>query len=201
MAHSDPSQNIRNKPEFLTRLRDGDEAAFDLLATTYGAPLIGHASRVVGSVESAREVVQDVFLRLWHSREHIDPDWDISAYLYGMTRRLALNVLKSEKAASQREYMWVTESMDTAQSFQAEAEEEDEKARIRTSIWNAMLELSPRCREVFMLVWDRHLPYSVIAQQLGIAEPTVRRHMSRAVQHLADVLGVGTGKYSSDPVD
>lgn len=189
MSYPDPSKNLRGDSQFLARLRDGDESAFNLLVRTYGGSLIGHASRIVGSVDSAREVVQDVFLEVWRNREHVQSHWDISAYIYGLTRRRAMNVAAANKSTGQREYLWVTEM--TEGDVLTGSTVADEDACIRTMLWNALLELSPRCREIFMLVWDRQLSYSVIAQQLGISESTVRGHMSRAMQHLAEVLGPG----------
>lgn len=195
MAYSASSKNLRSDPQLIARLRDGDTNAFNLLVSMFGGVLIGHASRIVGSVDSAREVVQDVFLEVWRTHEHIEPHWDITAYLYGLTRRRAVDVARSEKATSQREYRWVTEVVESSSNEVSDVEED---ARIRASLWNALSELSPRCREVFMLVWDYHLPYAVIAQQLGIAEPTVRGHMSRAMQHLTDILGGETKEDSEE---
>lgn len=192
MTYLDTSKKLRSDSLFLACLRDGDEDAFNLLMNTYGGALIGHASRIVNSVDSAREVVQEVFLEVWRGREHIEPTWDIVAYLYGLTRRRSMDVARAESAARHREYKWVKEVLEPTWDEADDADEADGNARVRASLWNALTRLSPRCREVFMLVWDRQLSYLEIAQHLGISEPTVRGHMSRAVQHLASELGPGS---------
>ncbi len=191
MSNSNPDE-WRGDSALIARLRDGDESAFDLLVDSYAGGLIRHAARIIGSDDSAREVVQEVFLRLWRTRGEISPDWDVVAYLYGSTRRRAINFVQSEISASQREYRWIQElDHQPGQFTESEDELSSDREQQRAVVWNAARALSPRCREVFLLVWDRRLSYAEISALLGVAEPTVRRHMSRAIQHLAELLGSG----------
>ncbi len=186
MPHYDSQNDLRGDAAFMGRLRDGDDSAFDILVNTYAGPLIVHASRIIGSVDSAREAVQDVFLKLWNDRAQIEDKWDIGAYLYGLTRKRAIDVVRSDQASQRRQYLWLGEHhIDASLPTFPSDEPADKDAQIRARVWNALGELPPRCREVFMLVWDQQLSYAIIAQRLGIAEPTARRHMSRAIQHLS----------------
>ncbi|WP_428354946.1 RNA polymerase sigma factor [Methyloprofundus sp.] len=47
----------------------------------------------------------------------------------------------------------------------------------------AIAELPPKCRQVFILHKFRSYPYSIIMQELNIAESTVLKHMVKAMQH------------------
>lgn len=179
----------------LSRLRNGEDSAFEYILNTYGEALIAYATKIVGSEEPAREVVQDVLLELWRHRSDVQDNWDIAGYIYGLTRRRAIDIVRSNAAADRRQYEWLNENLGLESSISAYEEAAEIEATIRTRVWNALSELSPRCREVFLMVWDRRMTYAMISQTLGIAEPTVRRHMSRAVQHLSEIFATNSGRF------
>jgi RNA polymerase sigma-70 factor (ECF subfamily) len=64
---------------------------------------------------------------------------------------------------------------------------------LRVTVWRALSTAPPRCREVFWLVWGEQRSYTDVAHMLGIAVPTVRNQMSRALKRLSQTLGVGQG--------
>lgn len=176
--------------EVLVKLREGDGHAIDTLLNQHGDGLIRLASRIVGSPDLAQDVVQEVFLHLWNERLRVEPDWDIAAYLFGLTRNRAINLAKSQQSTTRREDRWSAQySIDSGYTQSLEDSTDDEESMIRAEIWDALMELSPRCRDVFMRVWDRQLPYADIARDLGLSEPTVRNYVSKAIKHLAIVLG------------
>ncbi len=194
MPHHSSSRYPDEEGSVLSRLRNGQNSAFDYVVNTYGEALIAYAAKIVGNAEAGREVVQDVLLELWHNRTQVQDNWDIASYLYGRTRRRAIDVFRSETAADIRQHEWLKESLELEPAITAQEETAEREATVRTHVWNALSELSPRCREVFMFVWDQRMSYAVIAQNLGIAESTVRRHMSRAVQHLSEVFSGDSGQ-------
>jgi RNA polymerase sigma-70 factor (ECF subfamily) len=188
MPEHDAARNLRGDAALLARLRGGDEFAFDTLVRTYAGPLIRHATWIVGSADTAQDVVQEVFLYLWRERSRIEASWDIAAYLYGMTRNRARDIMRSEQSAQVRESQWVREVKEDVGPDLVD-EVAMEAADMRKKVWDALAGVPPRCREIFMLVWDRQLPYREIAHMLGLAEPTIRSQVSRAVKRLVDVLG------------
>lgn len=195
---TDHSRKTRGDIDLPARIREGDEVAFDTLVRIYAAPLIRHATRILGSADRAEEVVQDVFFDLWSNRSKVGEGWDIAAYLYWATRNQSLKVIRWEKTTGEREGRWVTEhSIDTFISGKGD-QRVDESADLRAEVWSALSTVSPRCREIFMLVWDRQLPYKEIATMLGLAEPTVRSQVSRAMKRVVEVLGPRYGSSSSE---
>ncbi len=187
MSDHDTAHPLRKDPTFLARLQEGDDAAFDNLIQVYGESLIRYATGMVDSVDTAQDVVQEVFLRLWRERSHLDRSWDIAAYLYGLTRQRALNVVRTAYTTTQREQRWALQQTETFGAAAIDITAED-AADARVMVWNALAGVSPRCREVFMLVWDDELPYIEIAQRMGLTESTVRSYMSRALKQLIEVV-------------
>lgn len=179
---------LRKNTEFLKRLHDGDDSAFDQLAQVYTGSLIRYASVIVVSVDIAQDVVQDVLLNLWRNREKIREDWDIGAFLYGQTRHRAINIAQSNNSSTRREARWINERINDVDTTSTNGTAIFEGEEIRELISEALTEVSPRCREVFMLVWAEELPYLEIAHRLGLAEPTIRSYVSRAMAKIIEVL-------------
>ncbi len=173
----------------LARLRDGDEVAFDSLLRAYGDGLLRYATSIIDSPDLAQDVVQDVFLRLWQQRAEVQPEWDIAAYLYGRTRHLSINATQSQRSAASREERWSYQLHIEKGSSDRIDEFSDDAASLRAEVWNALAHTAPRCREIFMLIWDRQLRYAEIAHSLGMSERTVRNYASRAMKTLFQVLG------------
>ncbi len=173
----------------LARLRNGDAEALDMLVRIYAAPLIRHAARVIGSADRAQDIVQDVFLHLWQEREHITATRDIAAYLFWLTKNRARNNIQSDVAAHKREERWVSETTGNMLTVENSAEANLDAEEARSAVWAALSSVSPRNREIFMLVWDQQLPYSEVAQRFGISISSVRSQISRSLKRVIEVLG------------
>jgi RNA polymerase sigma-70 factor (ECF subfamily) len=174
----------------LVRLRQGDVQALDLLLTNYSAGLIRYAATIVGSIDAAEDVVQDVFIKVWNVRSTLKPTGDFGAYLLRMTRNRALDVMRHERAEARRHQ--------TADALErvgynegAVAVETDELAR---RLFHAIDSLPQRSRDVFLMRKRSGLSSVAVAQALGITVAAVHVHLSRALRRIAIVLQNDTEK-------
>lgn len=78
MTH--PQDLSRSGPEWLERIRQGDQAAFESLFRAFAPGLCAFTTRYVDSPQVAEEIVQDLFLAVWQKRgsasrsgQHVDP--------------------------------------------------------------------------------------------------------------------------------
>jgi RNA polymerase sigma-70 factor (ECF subfamily) len=173
----------------ITRLRNGDGTAHDELIRLYGARLIRFAAQTVGSIDRSQDVVQEMFLRMWQNRQTLTVTRDVRAYLFWLTRNRAIHALHADRSAANRDAAWAAVRAADRPASANTGEHALEIAERRTQIWNALSGVPPRCREVFMLVWDEQLTYADVARVLGISVPTVRNQMSRALKRVVEVLG------------
>src|SRR5689334_437514 len=74
----------------LTRIRAGDNAAFEALFRRYYRELCVYAARIDADAGSAEEIVQEILLRVWLRREELPEVRSLGAYLYMAVRNLAL---------------------------------------------------------------------------------------------------------------
>src|SRR5687768_16976115 len=85
----------------LTRIRAGDERAFEELYMTHFDRLVLFALRILFMREAAYDVVQDVFTRFWEQRNDTSlTSATVKTYLYSAVRNRAINIMKHEKVVA-----------------------------------------------------------------------------------------------------
>jgi RNA polymerase sigma-70 factor (ECF subfamily) len=169
--------------ETLARARAGERAAFELLFRAWYARLAGYAASLTGSQDTAEDVVQNLFVALWHKREGLPELEKLPGYLHRATRNRALNQLRQQRTASR----WLT-AQDPHPSTPAVAESELVGEETARRVQAALAALAPRSREVFLLSRDQGLTYTAIADTLGISIKTVETLMGRSLKALRAAL-------------
>jgi RNA polymerase sigma-70 factor (ECF subfamily) len=156
-----------------------DVGEFEALFRAHYGPLCDFVHGYVRSREVARELVQDLFLRLWERTE--TPGSTLAAaYLYIAARNRALRHLRRQRVAARWLELVAPESS-TAAAITEEAVHEHE---LSEALERAVAELPERCRLVFTLSRHRHLSNADIARALGISVNTVEQQMWRALKAL-----------------
>lgn len=167
-----------NDSELLKLAANGDETAFLTLYHRHHPPVFRFALHMSGSIETAEEVVQEVFMSLLSgskSAGFIAGSGNLQGYLIGMARnmvrgrlRLARRFVDAELAAGR-----------------AEAEDPVNKEQELRDLHAAILSLPPNYREAIALCDLEGLDYSQVASHLGCPLGTVRSRLHRARAILA----------------
>src|SRR2546429_7341760 len=89
------------EPEWLAGIREGNAAAFEGVFRTYYRRLCGVVYAYVGSAETAEEIVQELFLKIWRQRESLEITDSFQGYLFRAARNEALNHLKHQRVELQ----------------------------------------------------------------------------------------------------
>jgi len=170
----------------LAVLHARDEAdarqAFETLFIAHTPHLYAVAVAVLRSPERARDVVQDVMLRVWRRRHTFVPLGPIRTYLASAAYNAARDAIKSELRLRTREAIAVTESYGDA-PYTVIGDSDDVAARINA----AVVALPGKTGIVFRLWWSG-LSYAETAQTAGISIKGVERARARALQQLAVML-------------
>lgn len=177
------------------RIRGSDEKAFESLYLAHHDELWRFAYTHVRSGDIAEELVQDVFLALWGSRETWDVHTRVRAWLFASVRHLALNHLRHERIvartidvtravpggdAAPEAVAMAAPPMD--QLLAIEAEELD------NACLQAIGELPDRRRIAMMLRWRYDMSALEIARVIGTTPEAVRTLLTRARADLAALL-------------
>ncbi len=88
---------IESDLELMLRVRDGDAASFEVLLRRYRLPLVGYFRRMVRDQAQAEDLAQEVFLRVYKSRERYQPDARFTTWLYRIATNLALNAIRDRR--------------------------------------------------------------------------------------------------------
>ncbi|MFQ5568880.1 MAG: RNA polymerase sigma-70 factor [Rhodothermales bacterium] len=166
------------------RLRRSDRQAYTQVFQAMYDALYRYAWYVTHDQETAYDVLQDVFLKLWQVRERIDPAKSLKALLYQMVRNTALNHLRHAK----RHAADALDDMPYEPSSTPRPEEELDSKTMETHLRAWIHELPQRRREAFMLSRYQGLSHVEIADIMGLAPKTVNNHIVLALQHLRNRL-------------
>ncbi len=77
--------------DVMLRVKAGDNAAFDYLVQKFRRPLVGFMYRMAHNQAVAEELAQEVFLRVYRSRETYNAEAKFSTWLYRIATNLAVN--------------------------------------------------------------------------------------------------------------
>ena len=164
-------------PEWIQRIRVGDEAAFEALFRAFAPGLCAFLGRYVQSRAVAEDLVQDLFLTLWNKREELEITGTVDTYLFGAARNRALNHLRHERVADRFRTTVLERATPQALSNEVEILE-------LLEVQEAVDTLPARCRLIFTLHHHQGLTYQEIAHSLGLSIKTVETQMGRALKAL-----------------
>ena len=144
-----------------------EDEIFRNLFIDYYPSLISFALYYVGDKTIAEDLVQEVFVKLWETRERWSVVGDFSAYVYQMVRFKCFNYLRAEKIRNEATRSF-TEEINITEINNYIAEE---TFRL---VMNSMEDLPPACRTVFSLTLEGYSAKE-IAEKLDIAVETVKK--------------------------
>lgn len=170
-------------------IRKGDEVAFKRLFFSYYYDLCGFASQMTGSYEQAKDIVQEVFYKLWKAREQWTIHSSLKAYLFQSVRNEALNDIDREKHRQQMREQIAPREKEYVRGGQRDKEEVGHEQLVRR-IWSLVGEMPLRRRTVFLLHRKHGLSYREIAQVMGITRKTVENHMGLALKEIREQVEV-----------
>lgn len=172
-------------------IRFGNEADFECFFRRYYPRLVNYAARFVAGHETARDLVQDSFARLWERRCELR-ELDLASLLFTMVRNACLNYLKHNGVVARHELEYTArmrgEERIYSYDFLSDAEQPCLYEELQREVQKAVDALPDRCREVFRMSRFEGLKNREIAARLGISETAVEKHLARAVGRLGEHL-------------
>ena len=164
-------------------MQEATRQEFESLFYTYHKELCGLAFNIVGDADVAKDIVQDVFYKLWKNRERVDFRSQIKHYLFKATSHTSLNHIRSNRRTVKLDEEAGLDQM-AASATTDEQVGKDLEARVR----EAIDKLPPKCKAIYLLSRQEGMKYKEIAEVLELSHKTVENQMGIALQKLRDEL-------------
>ena len=177
--------HLHNDRALFIQISAGDEKAFRAIFDLYKVELFGAVIRLTKSQVIAEEIIQEVFIGLWISREHLIKVEDPASYIYRILFNRASNYLRKE-ANRQR---IIKAAMQHTQSSSDATEQLVDVNETEHLIERALGQLPPRQKIVYKLHCQQGLSNNEIASQLNVSQHTIKSHLSKAIGFIRTYLG------------
>lgn len=181
-------EHIQNNP--LAKEHKSREA-FEQVFKQFYAPLVVYACRYVASMDVAREIVQDFFVRFYEKRESLNIGVSLKSYLYRSVYNCCINHL-NQRNIQDRHLKTIELERDHEENMEAEINTIELEYRIDEII----NELPAKCRQIFRMNRLEGLRNEEIAKQLNLSKRTVETQISKALKilrkKLADYIPEGS---------
>jgi len=175
----------------------GDKQSFEKLLDKYEKPIINFIYRMVGSRETAEDLTQEVFLRIYLAAANYKPSAKFSTWLY----RIAANICIDHRRKPANKLQSKTDSLDKPViAYENEITKEIadtsknlpenilEQKLINETVQSALLSLSPKQRIALTLCVYDNKSYQEISEILGCSVSSVESLLFRARQNIKQKL-------------
>ena len=168
----------------------GREASFEELVRRYQRPIAAYVYRMVGDYDSALDLTQEVFIKVYNSLARYRSEFKFSTWIYKIAHNAAIDHLRRYAVRGQA----VTSGFDTdhrdtpVEGRRLTPEQESERKERRSEV-EMVVELLPRAyRELIVLRHSHDLSYDEIAEVTGLPLGTVKNRLFRAREAMRDLL-------------
>lgn len=180
--------------EVMLRVKAGDESAFDYLVQKYRRPLVSFMYRMARNTAAAEDLAQEVFLRVYRSRQTYEASAKFTTWLYRIATNLAVNHARDTR----HERPEVTVSLDepdeeTGTTLDvADGTVTAEEALVRRERMRAIrskVEALPERQKLAVIMHKyQQMDYKQIADVLKLSESATKSLLFRAYETLREQL-------------
>jgi RNA polymerase sigma-70 factor (ECF subfamily) len=170
--------------DIIGRIRQGDIGQFETLFRSSYVSLVKYAKKMIRDQDTAEEIVQDLFFRLWQDREKIKIESSLNGYLFRAVHNRCLHHFEHLKVVERHAQEMTTERYESPEDPAEKLQYKELQARIAL-----ILERLPeRCGQIFMMNRFEGLKYSEIAKKLSVSIKTVESNMGKALKEFRKAL-------------
>lgn len=162
----------------------GDSKAFRNFYDVYSNKVYQFSKYFVKAEEICEEIVSDVFINVWNTREKLPEITNIEAYLYIITRNKAYNYIDKQERTPE----FTSEIPGEIHVENGNPEDILLTKELEKEINASIQDLPERCRVIFLMSRQENLKYHEIAEILSLSEKTVHAQIVTALKKLNTAL-------------
>lgn len=166
--------------ELISNAKNGDERSFEILMEANYQKVFNLAFRLMRNEEDAYELTSDTFIRAYRNIKSFRGNSSFWTYLYRICLNCGINRLKRQKP---------TIPINDAKDVSVAGPMENHRNLIlKEAIENALSQLSPRERAIFLMRQYEDMPIKEIALSLNLKEGTVKSTYFHAMEKMRSLL-------------
>lgn len=164
--------------DIIARIRQGDVQQFESLFRSSYVALVRYARTLVRDQDTAEEIVQDLFFRIWKDKEKIKIESSLNGYLFRSVHNRCLHLIEHKR---------IVEKHAEEMSFRQPESPENPSdilnyKELQAKIASILEKLPERCGKIFYMNRFEGLKYIEIAEKLSVSVKTVEANMGRALK-------------------
>ncbi|MHA4807337.1 RNA polymerase sigma factor [Flavitalea flava] len=167
---------LYNENELLLLASRGDRQAFSALYTQYLDHLYKYIFLFTKSPFTSQEIIQDVFIHIWESRERLQGVNSFRSYLFRAARNKALDYIRHRQVEQRILAGYMLEKREIPETPQDTL---DYKAYYHL-VQEAIAQLPPRRQLIFRMNTEKGLSHDEIARELDISKSAVKNQLYEA---------------------
>ena len=164
--------------EIARRVRNGDAGQFESLFRSSYVSLVRCARTMIKDHDTAEEIVQDLFFRLWQDKENLKIESSLNGYLFRSVHNRCLHIIEHNRVIARH-----AEEISYNQSENQESPSDILNYKeLQEKIARIIEKLPERCGKIFTMSRFEGLKYNEIAEKLSVSVKTVEANMGKALK-------------------
>lgn len=171
--------------ELIRLMLSDDYKAYMEVYERYSQQLYRHACKKLSDRDQIKDLLQEVFAALWQNRSSLTPESPLAGYLYATLRYRIIKLIAHKKVESVYFESLAAYNMHDNRTADYLVREKELGQLIESEI----IRLPEKMQEVFRMSRQSHLSHKEIAEELGLSETTVKKHVNNALKVLRPKFG------------
>lgn len=180
----------KNEKDLLSSTSKGNKLAFRQLFNAYRSPVYSVALKMLKSAMLAEDVVQEVFITIWHNREKLPGIVSFKSYLFKITRNKVFDEFKKLDLETLNESA-LNDHLQTCEDTDFALREEQLEQLLKQNL----SQLTKQQQTIYRLSREEGKTYREIAEELGISPMTVKTYMKHTLSFLRQHLSAHLEMY------
>lgn len=173
-----------HEENIIRRIRQGDIKEYETLFRSSYASLVRYAQVILKDHDTAEEIVQEFFFRLWQDKEKLNIESSLNGYLYRSIHNRCLHYIEHQKVVERHSADMLTSMTECHEPTTDLVYYNELQARVA----RVLNKLPEKCSTIFSMSRFEGLKYSEIADILSVSVKTVEANMGRALKEFRKAL-------------
>jgi RNA polymerase sigma-70 factor, ECF subfamily len=166
----------------LKKIKQGDPEAFEVLFNSYHKKVYNFIRTFIPDVYEAENILQDVFVSIWETRQRINVETPFDKLIYRIARNKSLNNIRK----SVNKKIYINTVIRNLPYLENTTDKKLDFTELEFLFQKYVDKLPDRRREIFLCSLKEGLTYQQIALKLNISENTVDTQIRKALQYIRE---------------